>query len=195
MSNSARSWDWIRLRDLAARCARVLRGTLRPLEKRARGTPDARCVRSPVCKSRKHTSVGTTVASLPSLSLSRFGGGTGRGRPAFRARWASGLLRALPGSDSSAWVRHRRSMLTSPLRLKRTATHRLDASDGHRDHTTWAGARGDTVGCISTPAAPRSVVVCARMAAHGALAMEEPALPPSPRAERCRVHRIPPRGS
>jgi len=94
-------------------------------------------------------------------------------RPAFRARWASGLLRALPGSDSSALVRHRRSMLTSPLRLKRTATHRLDASDGHRDHTTWAGAQRRCKWGASPPrSAPRSVVVCARMTAHGALAME-----------------------
>jgi len=150
------------------------------LEKRARGTPDAPCVRSLMRK----------VSKAHECSHH---GRTGY-HPAFRARWASGLLRALPGSDSSALVRHRRSMLTSPLRLKRTATHRLDASDGHRDHTTWAGAQRRCKWGASPPrSAPRSVVVCARMEAHGALAMEETALPPKSRAERCRVHRIPPR--
>ena len=84
------------------------------------------------------------------------------------------MLRALPGGDSSALVRHRRSMLTSALRLKRTATHRLDASDGHRDHTTWADAQRRCQWGASPPrSAPRSVVVRARMTAHGALAMEE----------------------
>ena len=96
-------------------------------EKRARGTPDA-----PIASAAPCAKVESTRVSSPRSH---------RTDPAFRARWASGLLRALPGGDSSALVRHRRSMLTSWLRLKRTATHRLDASDGHRDHTTWAGAQ------------------------------------------------------
>jgi len=79
-----------------------------------------------------------------------------------------GLLRALPGGDSSALVRHRRSTLTSALRSKRVTTHRLDASDGHRDHTIWAGAQRRCQWGASPPRfAPRSVVVCTRMTAHG----------------------------
>jgi len=34
--------------------------SIRPLRERARGTPDAQRIRSPVCKSEKHTSVVTT---------------------------------------------------------------------------------------------------------------------------------------
>ena len=71
-------------RSRGARRARVVRISCPLVETRARGTPDARCVRSLVCSEcRKHTSVFTTKAP---------------GRPAFRTRWSVGLFRALPGN-------------------------------------------------------------------------------------------------
>jgi hypothetical protein len=117
------------------------------VEKRARGTPDARCVRS-------------LMRKVKSARVSHHGR-TGYIRRSARGGFV-GLLRALPGSDSSAWVRHRRPMLTSPLRLKRTATHRLDASDGHRDHTTWAGAQSRCRWGASPPRPHRAASSSAR---------------------------------
>ena len=40
--------------------------------------------------------------------------------------------------------------------------HRLDASDGHRDHTTWAGAQGDANGAHPGPGSHRAASSSAR---------------------------------
>ena len=60
-----------------------------PLKERACGTPDAQRIRSPVCKSKKHTSVVTT--NTPKTS----------GVP---HAMGYGLLRALPGDRSICFV-------------------------------------------------------------------------------------------
>jgi hypothetical protein len=79
----------IQLRDLAARFR--VRALIIPLalQMRARGTPDAQRIRSPVCKSEKHTSVVTT--NTPKTS----------GVP---HAMGYGLLRALPGDRSICFV-------------------------------------------------------------------------------------------
>jgi hypothetical protein len=73
--------------------------------------------------------------------------------------------------------------------------HRLDASDGHRDHTTWAGAQGGAGGVHLHPG--RTAQRRRPREGNGSrtLAMEETRPAAKARAERCRVHRIPPRGS
>ena len=48
------------------------------------------------------------------------------------------------------------------LRSERTTMHRLDASDGHRDHTTWAGAQGDANGAHPGPGSHRAASSSAR---------------------------------
>src|SRR5260370_4052492 len=76
-----RNDDKIRLRDPAARCARVV---LNPTpQKRAWGTPDARCTRSLACESKKHTSIVTTGSPVSPGVPTRNG--------------FNGLFRALPG--------------------------------------------------------------------------------------------------
>src|ERR1700674_636071 len=50
------------LRNLAARCARVMQASFPSREQRAQGMPGARCARSLACKIKfKHTSIVTTV--------------------------------------------------------------------------------------------------------------------------------------
>ena len=68
---------------LAARCARGLPETSRPLCQRAQGRPGARCTRGPACDLRKQKCTRAY----------RVSGNT----PAFPAQWLYGLLRALPG--------------------------------------------------------------------------------------------------
>ncbi len=70
-------------------CARGMRYVSSPSKQRACGTPDAQRIRSPVCKSEKHTSVVTT--NTPKTS----------GVP---HAMGYGLLRALPGDRSSCFV-------------------------------------------------------------------------------------------
>src|SRR5437868_7566305 len=53
-----------RSRDLAAKAARVLLWTSCPLIQRAQGMPGARCARSLVRKTKKRTSVVTTVTPV-----------------------------------------------------------------------------------------------------------------------------------
>jgi hypothetical protein len=64
---------------LAARCARAVHLIFRP--KRAQGTPDARCTRSPLCNVE---STGVEATGTPE-------------HPASPAQWFYGLCRALPG--------------------------------------------------------------------------------------------------
>jgi hypothetical protein len=66
----------------AARCARASDKNIRPGKQRAQGMPGARCTRSLVCKSRKHTSSHHRFSQTTRHSL----------RNGF-----NGLLRALPG--------------------------------------------------------------------------------------------------
>ena len=91
-----------RLRDLAARCTRVVM-SIRPKE-RAQGRPGARCTRGPCAKEKAHG------------SHHRFS----RKHPAFPAQWFYGFLRALPGDRA----------LLSPSSARSLASHELDASVG-----------------------------------------------------------------
>src|SRR6266852_3158784 len=63
----------MRLRDLAARCVRVVQKTVRPERQRAQGTPGARCTRSLACEcevAHEHSHHRSTVVD-----------------PAFPAQW------------------------------------------------------------------------------------------------------------
>jgi hypothetical protein len=98
----ARNDGRIRLRVLAAHCARGLRLKPCPLKLRAQGRPGARCTRGLACNCAQRTRTRAY----------RFSGNT----PAFPAQWLYGLLRALPGERLFC---HRR---------RRDTSRQLDAS-------------------------------------------------------------------
>ena len=153
-------------------------------EKRARGTPDARCVRSLVCES-----VESTRVSSPRKH---------RKRPAFRTRWSVGLLRALPGNG-----RNLLAVVSAGSRRRPD----LDASAADRISvgTTRFGPPREAIrmGRISTPVRtaqrrrpPRCPASRGFQLRSGPCGRRSSAGPRPGRrtaARRCRVHRIPPR--
>ena len=110
--------DQTQLRDLAARYARVLLRTSRPLLLEGAGNAGRRCARS-----RAWCVVNTRVSHH---------GHTGN-HPAFPAQWFYGLFRALPGDHA---------LLTpSPARLLADLTPAL----GRQNDTTWPYASASFV--------------------------------------------------
>src|SRR5947207_14082312 len=75
----------IRLRDLAARCARAVKAIISPSIKRAQGRPGPRCTRGLVCNVHKKVRTRAYRSSGE--------------HPAFPAQWLDGLCRALPGDE------------------------------------------------------------------------------------------------
>jgi hypothetical protein len=121
-------WRWVslrsthptqtQLRDLAARTARGLPETSRPLCQRAQGRPGARCTRGLACNVHRRTRTRAY----------RFSGNT----PAFPAQWLYGLLRALPGERLSCHHRPREASLLPDLA----------PAPRRQDHTTSPYASG-----------------------------------------------------
>src|SRR5258706_1458102 len=124
----------IRVRDLAARCARVVHESL--AQQRAQGMPGAQCTRSLVCKKQTHER--------------SHHGHTGN-HPAFPAQWFYGLLRALPGDQAC--------LTPSPALLIADLTPAL----GRQNDTTWPYAsrpRSSRALPASTASRP-TLVTCA----------------------------------
>jgi hypothetical protein len=89
--------------------------TFRPKNQRAWGTPGARCTRSPVCKSRKHTGIDRRYTGTPGVPA----------RNGF-----NGFLRALPGDRACLPPSPPRSLLLRSL----------TPASGRQDHTTSPSA-------------------------------------------------------
>jgi hypothetical protein len=173
-----------RRRGVRAGCPRSRHRKSPALITRARGTPDAGCVRSLACKSEKHTSEVTT-----------------------KAPDTSGVPHAVVFSACFV-LSPANTRRLSPSSPRYVTCARSEAGrggpDSVRDHTTWADAQRRCRWGESPPrSAPRSVVVSRWFAPHASpsprapfvqgmrLAGLRPDTPPSVR--RCRVHRIPPR--
>jgi hypothetical protein len=165
ISNSAQ------LRDLAARCARVLRSH-RPPKSRGRRRP-LRAQATPR-KGRRESRVPEAPAARVQLVVSTRSSPQARRntRPSLRDGF-NGFLRALPGDEFLAVTVVSGSRLVE-TRSGRLRLRSLDTSNGCQDHTTSPSAA--TLACPSTghvrPAEIPAKVLkrrssCAREPAHG----------------------------
>src|SRR5258706_7489396 len=109
----------MRLRDLAARCARGLHESFGPINQRAQGKPGGQCTRGLACE----------ISKAHERSHHRFTGVDS----AFPAQWFYGLLRDLPGDQAL--------LSPSPARLLADLTPTL----GRQNHTTWPYASASFV--------------------------------------------------
>src|SRR5260370_29204241 len=127
-----------RLRDLAARPARVLPEFPVPCYQRAQGMPGARCTRSLVCDKKQ--------------THERSHHGHTGNHPAFPAQWFYGLLRALPGDQAC--------LTPSPALLIADLT----PASRRQNDTTWPYASALFVNCAaaSTASRPAFVTIASR---------------------------------